>query len=288
MRSGTRPAQHLQEVRSFRFGAVEPASITDFCVDRGGWFPDQDAEGAPTECVGYKNADYMYDLTGTVFSPDFLYAAARYVDGSGAGVDGTSFHAGVEALVAVGAISALAASDFSAITKGELAISDFSAWSSLQKKNALQNAQNGVRNVLVGPYDAFDSILLAAFQTGKGISVGSQWYVDFNNAPGGQISAYTPGPSALWHNFAVKGKRTISGKEFAMVKWWNIRDDQQGDAKYWRFFDRPTLNALMTTQGAGALTIDPSANRWVALVGILIRRFPALLPELTQLIKAGL
>lgn len=281
MKSGTRPAEHLHKLKAFRFGAIAPADIPDFCVDKGGWWPDQDADNAPTECVGYKSADYMYDLIGEIFSPDFGYAAARYVNGDGPGIDGASFHAGVEGLVAVGALTAANAGNFKALIQGELSVSDFGAWSKDDRALALENAQNGVRNVLLSAFDPFDSIILAAYQTGKGISIGSQWYIDFNGAPGGIISGYKPSPSPLWHNYAIKGQKTIGGQKYAMVKWWNGLNGDHG----WLYFDRVTVNALMDMSGAGALTIDPSANRWLTLLGILLRRFPALLPELPQLFK---
>src|SRR5690348_8214090 len=142
MRPGTRPAQHIYKLRKFRFGAVSPAQLQDFCVDPNLYWPDQDAENAPTECVGYASADYFCDVFRRLFSPDFSYAAARYVGGDGPGTDGASFHAGMEARVAVGALPASTDPMTSAL-KGEQYVSDWRNWSDALKRAALGYAQNG-------------------------------------------------------------------------------------------------------------------------------------------------
>lgn len=280
MRSGTRPSRHVHRQKTFKFGAVSASSLPDFCVDRNLWWPNQDTENAPTECVGYSAADFLIDLTEQIYTPDFSYAAACFLAGDD-GSDGTSFVAGPQSLVALGGLPQSFA-QATAADHGELYIADWDNWNADQKKAALMKAQNGVRNVL-GNGDAFDSILTACYQTGQGVFIGTEWYVAFNTAPGG-IAPLVQGPSALWHAYRIKGKKTINGVSYAMVKAWGGLWGDEG----WLYFSRELVNWLFETPGTGALVIDPSALRWASLCGILVQRFPEALPVLPQLIQAGL
>lgn len=291
MASGTRPAENLHRVRSFehKYGASAISTIPDFNVDRGGWNPDQNNDNRPYGCVGYTSADYFYDVTGLTFSHDFCLAGAKYLAGEKPTGLGTSFHAGLDARVGMGGLLAnqtmgLAAAD-------EFTAEDWSKWFDAQKKQAHNFDQNGVRDVL-GNGDAFDSIILACYQTRRGVSIGSPWIYeapsDFFTGQWIKWNAdYTcPSPNPAtnyfffpWHSYAIKGKKTINGVPYAIVKFW------RSSAADFVYFNRETLNLLMSINGAGALTIDPNANRWAALIGIIVRRFPNVGPLAPQLIK---
>lgn len=282
MVNGTRPAKHLHYVRKFKhaFGGIE---IPDFNLDSGlNGMPDQEKDNAPYECTGYTAADILTDIFRTPFSPDFSYAAARYIAGDGPeGTQGTSFHAAGQSMVAVGGLNKNVA-PINASQQGEKYISDWNNWNPSQRF-ALSYIQNGLRNVL-GLGDAFDSIRSAAFQGGIGISIGSPWFPEWtNNINGGivQVPNLT-GSYSTWHNYAVKGQKTINGVPYLIVKSW--QGTRVGD-NGWLYFSRETINAALSVPGSGALTIDKSAVRWISLLGILTQRFPALLSYLPALLK---
>lgn len=146
---GTRPARHISRERIYHkhLGGTSLASIPDFNLDAGIWNPDQEADGAPTECVGYTAADILTDLLKMQIDPDFGYAAARFISGDGPGTEGASFHAGLQGLIAVGGLPKALAT-FSAADRGELYCSDWNSWEPYQKTKALLNAQNGLFSVL--------------------------------------------------------------------------------------------------------------------------------------------
>lgn len=290
--NGTRPAKHLHREKQFRFGDVNPSTLADFCVDPGLTMPAQNADSRPFECVGYTAADWLADTFGVPFSPDFSYAAARYIAGDGPeGTPGTSFHAGMQGVFALGG---LALADADPILVGsaytEKLVSDWNSWTPAQRKLALKRIQNGTRNVL-GQHDPFDAIILAAYQTGKGISVGSPWFYELGQNNGGFVPSLTKSQDGdpSWHNYAIKGQESSAvwgiRKRYAMVKSWQGKDVGNGG---WVYFDEDTVNYLMSIEGAGAITIDPSCIRWIAILGVLAMRFPYILPQLPALIKAGL
>lgn len=298
---GTRPAQHLSRVKPFehRFGAATLQVIPDFNVDPGLWMPDQNADQGFTECVGYTGADHMVDIFHTLFLPDFSYAAARYITGEGPGTNGASFHAGMEGLVGVGACPAIdyerISTVFTAKGKGELYVSDWRNWPAQAKTDSLGYVQNGVRNVLTPGMDAFDAILLAAYQTKRGVSIGTPWMFSPPAQKAGNYQTWdargvceTPDLSLNyfffpWHNYAIKGKKTFGGVSYAAVKWWG--GDKEGDHG-WLYWNRETVNGLLAMPQTGALTIDMDANRWASVVGIAVARFNFALPFKANLIKA--
>lgn len=297
--SGTRPAQHIARVKPFvhAFGAATLQVLPDFNVDPGLTMPDQNADQGFTECVGYTGADHLTDITRHTFMPDFSYAAARYVAGDGPGTNGASFHAGMEGVVALG--GALwkdynYPATYVAKDKGELFVSDFANWTDKVKTEALTHAQNGIRNVLTPGMDAFDAVLLAAYQGRRGVSIGTPWMFSPPAQRAGNYRTWdlrgvceTPDLSLNyfffpWHNYAIKGKKTFDGVPYAIVKSW--QGDQIADHG-WLYWNRETVNGLLAMPKTGALTTDPDASRWASVVTIAIERYHFLLPFKAQLLK---
>lgn len=288
IKSGTRPAKHIYKEKKFHkhFGSVSTANIPDFNLDAGLTMPDQNADGGGYECVGYTIADILTDYFKVPFSPDFSYAAARYIAGDGPeGTPGTSFHAGIHGAVAFGGLLASQA-DFTAKEKGEQFVSDWNNWSDEDRKSAIQYIQNGIYNVL-GNGDAFDSILSALWVNKVGISVGTAWYEEWYQMVPSGITATPKMPHVTnnlsWHNYSIKGKKTIGGIPYLIIKPW--QGTARGDGGY-MYFSRETINTVLSVHGSGAVTISKNAIRWVSLIGILLQRFPALLPYLPMLLKS--
>lgn len=282
--NGTRPAKHLHKVKPYEhFGSIAPIDIPDFDLGRNLPLQDQEKDNAPYECVGYTAAHILSSIFNTPFSPDFSYAAARYVAGDGKeGTQGTSFHAGMDAVVAVGGLQKDLALQ-TALILTEQNVSDWAIWTAAQKTQALTRVQNGVRNVL-GLGDAFDSILSATYQGGIPVSLGSPWFKEWSvNIINGIVQ--TPildGNYPSWHDYTADGKTTINGVPYLII--YSHQGNRVGDNGK-LYFSRETINAALSVNGAGALTIDTNSVRWVQLIGIIMRRFPELIPELTQLIN---
>ncbi len=283
MHSGTRPSRHAHLEKPFPHfaGTLE---IPDFCLDQGvNGMPDQDKDNAPYECVGYTTADLLSDIFKTPIDPDFSYAAARYVAGDGPeGTQGTSFHAGLQGAIAVGALSK-AFAPISAAHNSEKFVSDWNNWLPSLRQAALSYAQNGLRNVL-GQGDAFDSIVSALYTGKLSVSVGSPWFSEWtHDIQAGVVQTPSLGGNyPSWHNYAIKGKKTIQGIPHLIVKSW--QGTRVGEAG-WLYFSRETINAAMSVKGSGALTIVQDANRWASLWGIVAQRFPMIVPLLPQLFK---
>lgn len=279
--NGTRGAKDLHRVKLYpHFGGS--IDIPDFDLGRNLPLQDQEKDNAPYECVGYTQAHILSSIFNTPFSPDFSYAAARYVAGDGKeGTQGTSFHAGMDAIVALGGLWK-SLEVFSASTHGEAYVSDWNNWLDSLKKTALGQVQNGVRNVL-GNGDAFQSILSATYQGGIPISIGSPWFLEWETNQNGIVQ--TPvlnGNYPSWHNYTIDGKTTINGVPYLIV--YSHQGNRVGDGGK-LYFSREVINAALTVQGSGALAIDPNAKRWIYILGMLTYRFPQLLAYLPQLIN---
>lgn len=279
--NGTRPAKDIYKVAKYQhFGAISVDTIPDFSLDPNISHPDQEADGAHTECTGYTVADILCDIFKQYYSADFSYAAARAIAGDGPGTDGASFHAAMDSLVGWGGLPAHYAT-YTAGTRGEQFVSDFNNWKD-DLEESRKYAQNGVKNVL-GNGDAFDSVLAALNQGRISVSIGSPWFPEWADFGGqsGILALPKTQYSSIWHNYVLKGKQTIGGVPYIIAK---PHIGLKGDNGFVKL-SREVINFTLAVPGSGALTIDPNAIRWVSLLGITSRRFPGILPFLPKLIK---
>lgn len=275
---GTRPAKHIYKEKQFhhKYGSISGTQIPDFNLDADIYNPNQEFDNAPTECVGYTVADILTDIFKMRFDPDFSYAAGRYIAGDGPGIDGTSFHAGIQGAIGVGALPlASIPQGFDAKGKGELFVSDFNNWEPYLKTIALKYVQNGLLNVL-GNGLPYDSILSALWKGKIAISLASPWFAEWQGLPGESIlpmpanpSQQASDPSTPWHNYAAKGQKTVTPAGTPIgtipIKSW------QGN---WLYMTPQVANVVFQMPGTGALTFDPAAIRWIQIVAILMQRFP--------------
>lgn len=296
MINGTRPTQHTPK-KSFHhlFGGTDISQIPDFNLDAGIWNPSQDDDERPTECTGYSPADIATDLFKVEFTPDFSFAANFAVTGETPTSAGASFIGAIQGFIAYGALPNSLAT-ISAKERGEIYVGTFSNWPTISKTSARLRRQNGMLNVL-GNGDAFSSIL-SALWTGKiAVSCGSPWFQEWGNAltGNGQLkSAIMPvpanaqqqgsSPSIPWHDYNMKGKKTINGIPYIIAKPWI--GPNAGDGGY-VYLSQETVNAVLSVSGSAAVTINPNALWWVSIVGIITDRFPQTLPLVPQLLRAG-
>lgn len=286
MKNGTRPTTHLPRRRFHHyFGSVlNPTDAPDFNVDTGvNGMPDQERDNAPTECTGYTAADILSDICKRAFSPDFSYAAAFLLSGETPSLAGASFTAALDGAVGVGGLPTENA-DITAASKGELFVANWAAWSDADKKRARDFVQVNTYDVL-GSADAFDSILSALLINKYGVSIGTPWFEEWTtNIQGGVVQMpKLDGQYPSWHNYAAKGKKTINGVPYLIIKSW--QGTRVGDGGY-LYFSRETVNAALSIPLTGAITLATTGNRWVAILAILLKRFPSLLTFLPQLLKA--
>lgn len=279
------PSKRFHEV----FGTV--TGIPDFLIDKGiNGFPNQETEQRPYECTGEAVTDILSDVYGVKLSPDFSYAAGLDIEGiDGQDPDGCDMLATMEGAIGHGVL-ALASAPLTAQTNTEAFCSDFNNWPQSSKDLALNRVQNGVMNVL-GNGDAFDSIVNACYLGKQGVSVGTPWFPEFfadatgivQNMPNVSKLTDALGNPLPWHNWAVKGKITFNNIPYVMVKSWQGAVGDKG----WLYFNRETINAILSISGTGAFIFNPNAIRWVAIVAIICKRFPQALPLLPKLLTAN-
>lgn len=288
MKNGTRPIKYLPK-KAFHevFGMTDVSEIQDFNLDIGLTMPDQDSDSAPSECTGETPADILTDINGKAFSADFSYAAGLHLDGIASSIEGGDYHSSMQAAVMFGGVTAMAA-PISASHEGEFEVSEWTAWPAPVKAAALAFAQNGTLNAL-GLADSFDSIRNALHQGQISISMGSPWYLEWEQKTG--ADGILPMPANVnnlvglpWHNYAIKGQKTINNVPYLIVKSWQGTSFGAGG---WSYMSREVCDAVLDVEGTGALTFNPSALRWASALGIIAQRFPGILPSLPELLQAG-
>lgn len=288
IKNGTRPIKRLPR-KAFHelYGGIDVSTIQDFNLDAGLTMPDQDADSAPSECTGYTVADILTDIFKVAFSGDFSYAAGLHLDGIASSNEGGDFHSSMQAAVMFGGQTQIAAS-LRASNVGELEASEWTAWTAKDKSQALANAQNGTLNAL-GLADSFDSIRNTLAQGKISISMGSPWYSEWEYQT--KADGIMPMPANVnsitglpWHNYKICGQKTINNTPYLIVKSW--QGTKYGDGGY-SYISREVCDAVLEVSGTGAITFNPSAVRWVSAIGYISQRFPGVLTNLPELLKAG-
>lgn len=295
MRNGTQPLSKPPKREFHRnFGGVTLAQIPDFNLDAGLWMPDQDADGAFTECTGYTVTDIKSDWDKRLYSPDWQFAKTLQLANVSPLIgaqNGADIHIAMQSAVVFGSLEAKMA-PFTALLKGEQFVADINNWPfSPLNTEAIINAEIGTYNAL-GNGDAFSSILSAAYVNKMGVSVGTPWYQEWEQIGAG-LGKMVPGngivsmPSdindaqglAPWHNWVIKGKKTIAGVEYAIGKSWQGK--KYGDGGF-HYIPREIINAVFAVSGTGAISFADNGSRFINLLIIFFSQTPqglAILPE---------
>ena len=85
-----------------------------------------------------------------------------------------------------------------------------------------------------------------------------------------------------WHNWAIKGWKTMGGEPYLIGKAWGGKTLGENG---WLYFDRETINKVLAIEGTGAFTLAEEGNRFVFLLGTMPESSPWLLPYLPSLVK---
>jgi hypothetical protein len=237
LKSGTQPT-HI-DYRDFDFAksfglAAPPAFPAEYNVDAQLWQPDQNAMGLPFGCTGFTQASLCEDEDGTQYDPAYIYRQTPPFDEGGRDIRKS--------------LDFIRKNDLKKYLKGVVT-------------GTKRTAYFNIRPML--PLDAFDAIRLAMFSTKdekRAVSVGTPWFPEFENTDRGILpmphSFDVTFAGASWHNWAIKGWKTIGDQPYLIGKSWQGAD--YGDAGFC-YVSRSLINNLMAISGSAAFTVSKIA-----------------------------
>lgn len=239
--SGLKPTPHDHRdydlLKTKKFGAVLPAFPESYSTDRFLWFPNQNepctlftppVPPLPYGCTDYTDSDLLADEDGKLFNPEDI-ENITHANANG----GTDLRTSLSAAVKLHP--------------------DHPAYFAVKP------------DIPQGGYiDWFDAMRIAqtiGMNENRAVSVGTPWFPEFMNPVNGIISITdwsltVPGttiPRISWHNWAVKGWKTINGEVYLIGKPW--LGAGYGD-KGFAYFSRDVFNRLMSIPGTGAYVLD--------------------------------
>lgn len=246
----------------------------DFLIDSGEWFPEQNAEGRFTECVGITVADICGDIDNINYDPDFSYAMALRLAGSQPTTAGSDPHAGMLSAVAWGCLP-MSDADFTALTHGELYVANWQNYSLEDRQTAQQHTQKCVTTLPLN----FDAVLSAA-RVNRGVGFHMYWYSSFSTPNLDGTVNLDRASSATVHFARIVGQKTLDGVRYILLKPWMGK--QYGFGGYCLLTEQQFLQVAI-----GAYAFDPNGSRLLTLVGIAATRLPYLLDVLPYLYLIG-
>ncbi len=286
MKSGLRPSKHdhrdYDYFKSKKMGATSvPPFATEYNVDAGLWVPSQEAgsplfnphvPSMPWGCTNYGQTDLCIDEDRKLYNPAYLESFTH-----------ANAKGGLEVRESLQAVVDHGMQDVA----GNLVKGQHQEYFNIKASGAI---------------DWFDAMRLAMISTSsekRGISVGTPWFAEFATAngtsvvrkPDGTIEYGVGGPKTgiitmptyfgldgvPWHNWGIKGWKTINGELYLIGKPW--MGPEFGD-KGFCYFSRPLFNAIMNIRGSVAFTIDklmpgeeavPIDSNIIEWIGSLIR-----------------
>ena len=235
-------------------------------VDRNKWFPNQLVDGDPQECVAITICDIVGNIDGRQYDPDFTYAMTLRLEGVTPTTAGSDPLVGMESAVGFGLLP-ISLEDFSSKTMGEQYVANWQNYSTEDQKAALQYVQNGIKTI----GKDFDGIANYLEKYQAGVSMPMKWYESFNNPTQGVLS-FVSGANSI-HNVAVYD----AGPQGLLIKPW--LGDNYGVGGY-AWMPRTIFDQVVLT----SYGFDPNAWRWISILGIIARRYPAFLSYLPAII----
>lgn len=229
--TGIKPIKKDKRDRSFHrtFGGISPVLIPDFTIDAGLTMPDQTADGLYEACSAYAQQELITDQTGKLsnFYRDHYEKTLA--------IENLPFGSGVN--------------DIRDSLKVAIIYYGEGAYYSVESSN-------------MDWFDSFTSVMWTNLQNNKikcAISIGTPWEKEWDvlDIPSSGIipTIFTGDPSKIsWHNWAIKGKKTINGTPYLLGKTWQGK--RYGDGG-WAYYPREAINAVMTISGTGAFTLAP-------------------------------
>lgn len=204
----------------------------DYSFDAGLLMQDQNADLLPLGCTGYAQTDVAGDEDKTEYDPEYTYSKTCYIEGHGEDV-GCSIRNSLKVGQAYG-MKKKGETDDQALTHRR------GAFFSVDKASGC---------------DWFDSMRLAMRKAQKPLSLGTQWFHEWESTPDGILtSLFVLDPNAPWHNHVVCGEKVINGVPYLLGKSWQGKN--YGD-KGFHYFSRETFNKAFDVYGTCAF-VQPS------------------------------
>ncbi len=243
-------------------------------LDRNRVFYNQLVDGDFTECGGIAASDIQGNIIGIAPDPDFSYAMGLRAAGSDPTTAGSDPKADMDGVVCWGILPA-SAETFTAATKGELWVANYQNYPADQQAIALQYTNLGVKNIGAD----FDAIKAYIQQSGWGVSLPVHWYQNFTTV-GTDGRLPSPNGGYTLHCVAVYGTIVVDGNDYLIVKPW--LGPNYGSNGY-AYLSRQVFAMI----AQGAYGYDYRGIRWAYIVGLMVARFPYLIPWLPSLLKAN-
>lgn len=228
MTHGTRPTplDHRDFSYHRSFGAITPAFQDNFTVDIGLTNPNQITDGLLYACTGYTQTDNENDEDILVYDPAYTYSRTCYMEGHDQNT-GCDIRTSLKSTRVYG----------------------------LKPKDAedtdlpVQRKGGNFYNIYDdGGADWFDSIRSAILREKKGVSIGSPWFSEWTTPQNGVLTSqfvYDGNPYHYsWHNWAIKGWKTVEGVPYLLCKSWQGRG--------FDLLSRETINKVMDIRGSVA------------------------------------
>lgn len=242
MKHGVKPIQRDTRNYSFHrnFGGVAPVVLPEqFSVDLGLTMPNQNADGLPEACTAYTQLELCSDQDGKVYDTyKDLYIKTLQLENE------------------------LFGQPCSLIDSFKMAILYYNRGAYYQVESSKMDWFDSIRSVI---YTNFQSNNIKC-----AVSIGTPWYPSWSqvNSTGIVPTIFTGDVSQLpWHNFAIKGWRTIDNQVYLLGKIWQGKNVGDGG---WYYFPRSVINSVMKTKGTGAFTLAPRLSTNIKTVKITI------------------
>lgn len=216
VKSGTRATRKSRKDYSHRsFGAIQVPFPPEYNTDAGLLIPDQNTDGLPFGCTDESQSEITNDLVGKSITNPWQLEAVTHANQLG-GYDIRQ--------------SLLSAKKLGWIT--------------------------GFFNIEAIGQDMFDAVRDAQASGGtekRSVTLGTKWFPEFEQVG---VTGLLPMPdfkgnTFTWHNWAIKGWKTINGQPYLVGVSW--QGDKYGD-KGFHYLSRPLFNQLMAVPGSVAFT----------------------------------
>lgn len=228
MNHGTRPTplDHRDYSYHRTFGGLTPVFPENFSADQRLTNPNQDADGLFQACTGYTQTDNQNDEDILIYDPAYTYSRTCYMEGhdENTGCD---------------VRTSLKSTQVYGYNRKDAPVTDLPVD---RKGGAFYNIYDD------GGMDWFDSIRTAVLKEKKGASIGSPWFVEWAVPQNGVLTSqfvYDGNPYHYsWHNWAIKGWKTVDGVPYLLGKSWQGRG--------FDLLSREAINKVMEIRGSVA------------------------------------
>lgn len=225
MKSGLKPTPHdyrdYDLLKTKKLGGI-PAFPENYCTDVGLWTPNQNADEQYFGCTNYTQTDLLIDEDRKLYNPMEL-ENITHANANGGSDLRTSFQAVVKLHA------------------------DHPTFFAVRPDID--------RGGVIDWFDAMRVAMIIGKPENRAVSVGTPWFPEFSHPIEGIIYAFLNWAlnRASWHNWAVKGWKTINGETYLICKPW--LGNKYGD-KGFSYFNRADFNRLMSINGTAAFTLD--------------------------------